>query len=271
MWASTGFGLGDERIAQVLRAAATAVFGDTVGWRVRATPLGFEWSTGAGHSAGQVGPKGSLMRLGVGAALLNARTALESLGVRPLVTLLPDPGRPDLLAVIQPGGTRRPGMPPARLRRVSGPRVIGARPVVHLPELAHAVRRERGWLHVVTDAGTQDRLRVLFARAGVLREPAEREDDVVEAVLCTHYPGALAELQAGQALQRMLNIATELGLTVPVLPWAVWCPAVLGRGSLSGLFRSSLSPHVVLRIGPGGSGPVPRYSAEVGDRQDCEA
>lgn len=50
-------------------------------------------------------PHGAQLRLAVGAALLNLTVALARLGIRPLVTLLPDRAEPDLLAVVRHGGT----------------------------------------------------------------------------------------------------------------------------------------------------------------------
>src|SRR4051794_6248000 len=48
------------------------------------------------------------LRIGCGAALFNLRLALIGHGVRPLVTVLPDPTDPELLAVIRRGGSRPP-------------------------------------------------------------------------------------------------------------------------------------------------------------------
>ena len=45
------------------------------------------------------------MLLACGAALLNLRLAIRALGVHPAVQLLPDPNRPNLLAVVRLQGT----------------------------------------------------------------------------------------------------------------------------------------------------------------------
>ncbi|GAA0262397.1 nitroreductase family protein [Saccharothrix mutabilis subsp. mutabilis] len=78
------------------------------------------------------------------------------------------------------------------------------------------------------------------------------ESDPLVTVLCSYYDGPLAELQAGQALQRLLLTATTLGLAVSFMSQPVEVKSVRDelRRDLGGLV-----PQAVLRIGFGS--PVP--------------
>ncbi|QFZ20271.1 Acg family FMN-binding oxidoreductase [Saccharothrix syringae] len=75
------------------------------------------------------------------------------------------------------------------------------------------------------------------------------ESDPLVVVLCSFYEGPEAEVQAGQALQRVLLAATALGLSASFLSQAVEVRSVREelRRSLGGL----LVPQTVLRIGYG--------------------
>src|SRR3954452_23362337 len=54
----------------------------------------------------EIDPDDRELRIACGAALYTLRLALHGHGIRPLVTLLPDPTEPDVLAVVRPGGRR---------------------------------------------------------------------------------------------------------------------------------------------------------------------
>ncbi|SEB87290.1 Nitroreductase family protein [Streptomyces misionensis] len=60
-------------------------------------------------------PENRGLHLGCGAALLNLRVSAAAAGLAPDVRLLPDPGRPDLLAEVRPHGTGAPDGALARL------------------------------------------------------------------------------------------------------------------------------------------------------------
>ncbi|MGW4213604.1 Acg family FMN-binding oxidoreductase [Lentzea sp. NPDC004789] len=79
------------------------------------------------------------------------------------------------------------------------------------------------------------------------------ESNPLVAVVCSHYDGPLGEIQAGQAMQRVLLTATTLGLSASFMSQPVEVRAVREelRRSLGGL----LVPQTVLRIGF--STPVP--------------
>ncbi|XVS61937.1 hypothetical protein ACQPYE_27160 [Actinosynnema sp. CA-299493] len=86
------------------------------------------------------------------------------------------------------------------------------------------------------------------------RPPGEDyESDPLVVVLCSFYNGPLAELQAGQALQRVLLTATTLGLSASFLSQAIEVRPV--RDELRRALGGTLEPQTVLRIGFGS--PVP--------------
>ncbi|MEV0678903.1 nitroreductase [Actinosynnema sp. NPDC050436] len=79
------------------------------------------------------------------------------------------------------------------------------------------------------------------------------EPDPLVVVLCSFYEGVLGELQAGQALQRVLLTGTALGLSASFLSQPIEVRPVRDelRRSLGGM----VVPQAVLRIGYGS--PVP--------------
>ncbi|MEU4445237.1 nitroreductase family protein [Actinosynnema sp. NPDC050801] len=79
------------------------------------------------------------------------------------------------------------------------------------------------------------------------------ESDPLVVVLSSFYDGPLAELQAGQALQRVLLTATTLGLSASFMSQAIEVRPV--RDELRRALGGSLEPQTVLRIGFGS--PVP--------------
>ncbi|MEJ2853698.1 MULTISPECIES: Acg family FMN-binding oxidoreductase [unclassified Saccharothrix] len=86
------------------------------------------------------------------------------------------------------------------------------------------------------------------------------ESDPLIVVLCSYYDGPLAEVQTGQALQRVLLTATTLGLSASFLSQAIEVRAVRDelRRSLGGVV-----PQAVLRIGFGTPvAPTPRRAVD---------
>ncbi|MBW0133844.1 Acg family FMN-binding oxidoreductase [Pseudonocardia abyssalis] len=75
------------------------------------------------------------------------------------------------------------------------------------------------------------------------------EQDPIIAVLTSHLSGQRAEVQAGQALQRVLLAATADGLAVSFLSQIVEVPGP--RDQLRMLIGATRPPQVVLRIGRG--------------------
>ena len=72
-------------------------------------------------------------------------------------------------------------------------------------------------------------------------------------MLTSHLVGPMGDLQAGQALQRVLLTATADGLAVSPISQVV--EVLETREQLRHLVRSTRAPHAVLRIGRGW--PVP--------------
>ncbi len=129
--------------------------------------------------------------------------------------------------------------------------------------------------HAATGLGVQ--LRSGAPRPGprdewLLRDffPGERDEHMpgedcesgqLMAVLCSFYEGRLGELQAGQAMQRVLLAATTLGLSASFLAQPVEVPGI--RAELRRTLGGSLVPQIMLRIGSGFAVPAtPRRSVE---------
>ncbi|NGY62416.1 nitroreductase [Lentzea sp. NEAU-D13] len=89
---------------------------------------------------------------------------------------------------------------------------------------------------------------------GPERHPGKNyESDPLIVVLCSHYDGPLGELQAGQAMQRVLLTATTRGLSASFLSQPVEVHRV--REDLRRALGGMLVPQTVLRLGF--STPVP--------------
>ncbi|ROP35079.1 Acg family FMN-binding oxidoreductase [Saccharothrix texasensis] len=98
-------------------------------------------------------------------------------------------------------------------------------------------------------------------------EAAERtpgkdyESDPLVVVLCSFSDGPPAELQAGQALQRVLLTATTLGLSASFMSQAIEVRSV--REQLRRTLGGTIAPQTVLRIGFGSTvPPSPRRAVE---------
>jgi hypothetical protein len=203
--------------------------------------------------------------LSCGAALLNLRLAIRAVGVRPAVQLLPDPHRPDLLAIVRPQGdspltpaARRLAAAISRLRSDPGPFRAAPVPPPVLAELRQAARTERAWMLTLI-AEDLPVLRGLVDRA----HQARRDDQVVVdirpdsliVVIGTLHDQPVARLQAGQAMQRVLLTATAAGLSVSSLSPVVEVPET--RKSLREQIVGGLWPQAVLRLGYGSPDAAP--------------
>jgi hypothetical protein len=282
-------------------------------WRFRLGPRSILLVADHERSLHGIDPDDREQRIACGAALFTLRLALHGQGIRPLVSLLPDPAEPDVLAVVRSGG-ERPISPELRRlldavpRRHTNRHPFSDAPV-EVPEqyaLRRAAQDEGAWLHIVREPDERAQLRKLAALAherqmadpGVLDELArwtatgpDRRDGVpataggplpepttgwvqrdftggaaraaagdrrferepLVAVLTSHLSGRAGDLQAGQALQRVLLTATADGLAVSFLSQIVEVPRT--REQLRHLIRATRPPHAVLRIGRGY--PVP--------------
>lgn len=125
------------------------------------------------------------LRMGCGAALFTLRLGLTGSGVRPLVSRLPDPEDPDLLAVVRHGGTVRATPEQQRLLEAVPHRRTHRRPFHDAPvsrparfALRRAAIDEGAWLQLVTDAGQLGALGRLAreAHGRQLADPAFRAE-----------------------------------------------------------------------------------------------
>ena len=93
-------------------------------------------------------------------------------------------------------------------------------------------------------------------------------EEPVIAVLSSHLSGRVAEINAGQALERVLLTATAEGLAVSFLSQAVEVPVI--RERLRRLIHGARPPQVVLRVGRGS--PVAATSRrDVAELVDADA
>lgn len=303
-------GLAPAQVADVLATAGLAPsLHNTQPWRFRVRPDVIELYADRSRSLPVTDPEGREMRLACGAALYTLRLALHGLGIRPLVTVLPDADDPDLVAVVRHGGSP-PITPEQRtLLRAVPLRHTNRRPFADTPvgtaersALRRAAQAEGVWMHEVIDPMQRARLRELAVRAhhAQLADPGfraemqrwtavspDRHDGVpataggplpephrvwtlrdftggagarlepakdpggepLVAVLSAYLTGSHAEIQAGQAMQRVLLTATAHGLAASFVSQIVEVPAI--REELRRLVGGPLLPQVVLRIGYG--------------------
>src|SRR5919198_1127135 len=117
-------------------------------------------------------PTGREMVISCGAALFNMRLAIRHLGFVPRVRLLPDPSKPDLLAVIGWGGYAQPTPSNEMLYHAMGRRHTHRGPFDTTPvppwvigELCDVVRGQRTTLVPIRDAPDRHRL-TRIVRAG---------------------------------------------------------------------------------------------------------
>ncbi|MGE0297517.1 Acg family FMN-binding oxidoreductase [Pseudonocardia sp.] len=305
-----GLGLEPAQVADVLTTAGRAPsLHNTQPWWFRVRPDVIELHADPSRSLPVTDPESREMRLACGAALYTLRLALHGHGIRPLVTIRPDPDDPDLIAAVRHGGSR-PATPEQRtLLRAVPLRHTNRRPFADTPvgaaersAMRRAAQEEGVWLHEVLDPLQRARLRDLAVRAhhtqltdpgfrdemerwtavspdradgvpatagGPLPEPhrvwtlrdftggtGARLDPAKDpggeplvAVLSAYLTGPHAEIQAGQAMQRVLLTATVHGLAASFVSQIVEVPSI--REELRRLVGGTLLPQVVLRVGYG--------------------
>jgi nitroreductase len=254
-------------------------------WRLRLLPDRIELHADLDRALPATDPESRELRLSCGAALYNLRLALNGLGIRPLVTLLPGAAAPGALATIRRGGRvelteeTRALLQAVPVRRTNRRPFFDAPvPTAHAQAMVRAAERERSWLHVVSDRVKRARLQDFVVRASRLQkaDPAVQaeldkwdasehgaptasaephtEGDPLIVVLCSYYDGPLAELQSGQAMQRVLLAATTLGLSASFMSQPVEVRAI--REELRHMLGGSLEPQTLLHIGFGSTNPA---------------
>ncbi|MCA1194977.1 MULTISPECIES: nitroreductase family protein [Saccharopolyspora] len=314
-------GLAPEQVAQVVRLAGRAPsLHNRQPWLFRVTADVIELHADLSRRMPGTDPEDRELRLGCGAALYDLRLALEHVGVRPLVTLLPSEREPELLAQVRRGGSVRVRAEQSALLRAITARRTNRRPFLatpvpkpHRTALVGSVSAEHSWLHVVDRPQRAELLGLVrrahdrqlrdeafraemaawtglpdgaaegvqAASAGPTREPQDEwvlrdysggrdrprvpgkdfEDDPLMLVLCSYGRGRQADLEAGEALQRLLLTATSLGLAASMLSQVIEVRET--RGELRALLGGTLEPQAVLRIGYGTPVPAtPRRAPE---------
>lgn len=170
---TAGLGLTAEQTELVLATAGRAPsLHNTQPWAFRVRPDLIELHADPQRRLPVVDPTHRELRIACGAALFTLRLALIDLGVRPLVTVLPDRAHPTLIAGIRRGGSIRATPEQRRLLEAVPRRHTNRHPftdVAVTPPERHALRRaaadEGAWLHLVTATDELATLRSLTVRA----------------------------------------------------------------------------------------------------------
>jgi nitroreductase len=170
-------GLTEDKVQTVLATAVRAPsLHNTQPWIFHTDPQTIELRADPDRWLRAADPTGRELRIGCGAALFNLRLGLLGAGVKPLVTVLPEPGDPDLIARVRRGGNRRL-TPEERLLLEAVPRRhTNRRPFADAPVATadrHALRRaaldEGAWLEMITDPVQRTTLSALARRAHELQ------------------------------------------------------------------------------------------------------
>jgi nitroreductase len=153
-------GLTADQVETALAAATAAPsLHNSQPWRFRCTPSAIELYADTRREMPVADPDQRELLLACGAALLNLRLALRAMGLRPTVSLLPDPRQAELLASVRPVG-RGPVAPADRTlaeairRRRTNRKPFLPKPVPEpiVAALRQAARAEQAWLATLTPA-----------------------------------------------------------------------------------------------------------------------
>ena len=166
-------GLTETGVRDALAVAARAPsLHNTQPWSFRTAGNAIELYADRDRQLPVADPTGRELRIACGAALFNLRLALLGNRIKPLVSILPDPSRPDLVAVVRRGGARRATPEQQRLLEAVPRRHTNRRPFSNSavdPAARHALRRaaldEGAWLHLVNDPAQRIELSDLARRA----------------------------------------------------------------------------------------------------------
>ncbi len=171
-------GLSSDETAGLLAAAGRAPsLHNSQPWRFHIEPDLIELWADPERRLSAADPTGREQRLACGAALFNLRLALHGHGIRPLVTIKPDPSLPDLLACVRYGGHKPPTPVQQRLLAAIPRRHTNRRPFIDEPvdtreltALCRAALEEGAWLHIVDDPKQRDALYRLADRAHAVQQ-----------------------------------------------------------------------------------------------------
>lgn len=234
-------------------------------WRLRTRSGGLELlvDTAKVPRRGTEGRRQALVACG--AALLNLRLAVAHVGYEPRTTLFPSDAEPDVLARIMPAGDAVRGEDHEALMRAVLHRQTRREPFgrTYLPpdlrvHLAATAAVEGASLYAVPSGRKRDALDRIMA-AAVLAHPHDparirglraewnaRAPATVE-VLCTRLDGELDWLAAGQALQRLLLVATQEWVQARFFTLALESADL--REQVRHKVTDQAYPHVILELG----------------------
>jgi len=174
-----------DQVSYLLSTAARAPsVHNTQPWRFRVHQFDIELLADLRRKLG-ADPMGREMLVSCGAALFGLRLAIRSLGYRPVVTLLPDPGQLRLLArVAMVAGTPATARECEMLNAIPhrhthrGPFVPGPLPPGLIAGLQHDALAEGAALALVQSAGDYERLASLLSATGPRQDsdPVARSD-----------------------------------------------------------------------------------------------
>lgn len=157
-------GLDPDHVSTLLETAGRAPSAhNTQPWRFGLSVDAIELHADLSRELPASDPDHTEMHLACGAVLFNLRMALGGAGIRPIVTVFPDPDRPQLVALLRHGGVA-PSTPEVdRLLRAVPRRHTDRHPFTDIavtpPErhnLCRAARDEVAWLHLVTQRSQRD-------------------------------------------------------------------------------------------------------------------
>lgn len=216
-------------------------------WRLWPLDGGIEIRVSGRQRAQTAGIGGQTVRIIAGCAVLNIRLAIAAMGYRPVVTLLPEPSRPSVLAVLRRG--REAEATPLERALISAVLPVGS----FLPppgdgtvsaSIAHHVRAaaeaEGVWLRSVDGPERA----ALAERIPTVR--ALPPDTRVMAVGSNH-DVPVAHLRAGLAVQRIVLTTRLLGAAAAIVAW----PADLLAASPlpRALGARGLCPQLLIAVG----------------------
>ncbi|MFA1544457.1 hypothetical protein [Actinomadura monticuli] len=202
--------------ASAERLVVAATMGPTIhdvhAWRFKVVPGLIEVHADPDRFRPAHDPAGRGLHLSSGAALVNLRLAAAQLGHAAVVRLLPDAGRPSVLASVRLAGRHRVTreerlLYAATLKPFPANRPApGVRPAVPVVNgLGEAARLEGASLHLL---------------------PEDQSATSRRAVLTTRGDSPAAWLRAGQALQRLLLGGTARSVSVSFMYETVDVPGV---------------------------------------------
>ncbi|MDN5917448.1 MAG: nitroreductase [Pseudonocardia sp.] len=178
----SALGLDHEQVLAVLTMAGRAPsLHNTQPWRFGLRPDAIEVVGDRDRQLSVADPAGRELRIACGAALFTLRLALIGLGIRPLVSVLPEADRPDLIATVRHGGRKSLTPELSRLRDAIPHRRTNRRPFTDVAvssSARHAMCRaaveEGAWLHLVTDPAQRHELGTMAREAHTrqIQDPA---------------------------------------------------------------------------------------------------